>query len=412
MLKKISTTQLRPGMHVHELCGSWMDTPFWQKSFTLSSDDDLKKIVESGIKEAWIDTSKGRDIDEAGHLYKNKSADASPSTAAPQAAVSGDDQKIKPATLQEEFGRASRIVSRSREAVFAMFNEARMGKAVDVSEAKSLVEEISLSIMRNPNALIGLARLKSTDDYTYMHSVAVCALMVALAKQLGLSKEQTRDAGMAGLMHDIGKMAVDQSILNKPGRLTDEEFVAMKLHPQSGHQILLQAGITNETVLEVCLHHHEKIDGTGYPHGLKGDQISLYTRMGAICDIYDAITSDRAYKSGWCPAESLRRMAEWCNGHLDEKVFQAFVKSIGIYPIGTLVRMTSGRLGIVVEQQAHKSLLTPKVRLFFSSKSMTYIQPELIDLSHPSTQDKIAGHENASKWDFKDMNRYWLEQQE
>jgi HD-GYP domain-containing protein (c-di-GMP phosphodiesterase class II) len=218
----------------------------------------------------------------------------------------------------------------------------------------------------------------------------------------------TREAGLAGLLHDIGKMGIDSDVLNKPGKLTDAEFVSVKEHPAAGYKMLLEANGISQVALDVCLHHHEKMDGSGYPDRLKGEEISLFARMGAVCDVYDAITSDRPYKQGWCPAESLRKMAEWSKGHFDEKVFQAFVKSIGIYPVGTLVRMESGRLGVVVEQQVGKSLLSPKVRVFFSVKSMGYIVPELLDLAGLGLQDKIVAREDASKWGLKDINRYWL----
>ena len=150
------------------------------------------------------------------------------------------------------------------------------------------------------------------------------------------------------------------------------------------------------------------MDGSGYPNRLSGDAISLYAKMGAVCDVYDAITSNRPYKQGWCPAESLGKMSEWSKGHFDPVVFQAFIKSIGIYPVGTLVRLQSGRLAVVVEQQVTKSILLPKVRVFFSSKSMAYITPELLDLAGPGLQDKIVAREDASKWDLKDISRYWL----
>jgi hypothetical protein len=172
--------------------------------------------------------------------------------------------------------------------------------------------------------------------------------------------------------------------------------------------MLLEAKGVGEIALDVCLHHHEKMDGTGYPKGLKGDQISLYAKMGAVCDVYDAITSNRPYKEGWCPAESLKKMSEWSRGHFDEVVFQAFVRSIGIYPVGTLVKLQSGRLGVVIEQQVGKSLLLPKVRAFFSSKSMTYISPVLLDLAAPGIQDKIVSREDASTWGLKDISHYWL----
>jgi HD-GYP domain-containing protein (c-di-GMP phosphodiesterase class II) len=157
---------------------------------------------------------------------------------------------------------------------------------------------------------------------------------------------------------------------------------------------MLLGGINMDPiVLDVCLHHHEKTDGSGYPEGLKGDEISLFAKMGAVCDVYDAITSNRPYKLGWDPAESLRKMAEWANGHFDSNIFHAFVKSMGIYPVGSLVRLTSGRIGVVVDQ-TNKSLTTPKVKVFYCTKSDRRILPQTIDLSRPDSTEKIAGRED------------------
>jgi len=173
-----------------------------------------------------------------------------------------------------------------------------------------------------------------------------------------------------------------------------------------GYKRLQAMGHVDPIALDVCLHHHEKTDGSGYPKGLKDEEISLFAKMGAVCDVYDAITSNRPYKNGWDPAESLRKMAEWANGHFDHKVFQAFVKSLGIYPIGSLVRLQSGRLGVVVEQSA-KSLTTPLVKVFFSTKSNLRIPPEVIDLSAPTCSDRIAGREDPAKWKFPDLDELW-----
>jgi putative nucleotidyltransferase with HDIG domain len=261
-------------------------------------------------------------------------------------------------------------------------------------------------VVRNPGALISLARLKSVDDYTYMHSVAVCALMVALARQLGIDEKTTREAGMAGLLHDLGKAVMPMEVLNKPGKLTDEEFRIMKSHPAEGHRMLVEGGVAGEIPLDVVLHHHEKVDGSGYPKGLKGDAISLFAKMGAVCDVYDAITSNRPYKSGWDPAESIRKMTEWSTGHFDQRIFQAFVKSVGIYPIGSLVRLESGRLGIVVDQ-TELSLLAPKVRVFFSTKANAHIPLEVVDLSARNAPDKIVSREDPAKWNFADLDKMW-----
>ena len=395
MLKKISIANLKLGMHLHAFCGAWLDHPFWRTKFVLTNPRDLALIQESAIREVWIDSSKGLDVEAANTV------------AASEEPPPKEEPEPLPAqsSFQDEVKRASRICAKSREAVVSMFREARMGKAIDAEQAQDLVEEISSSVLRNPGALISLARLKTADDYTYMHSVAVCALMIALARQLGLDDDATRQAGMAGLLHDLGKALMPPEILNKPGKLTDEEFAVMKTHPAEGHNLLLEGHGVSDVMKDVCLHHHERMDGNGYPEGLGGDQISLFARMGAVCDVYDAVTSNRPYKAGWDPAESIKRMAEW-EGHFDPKVFQAFVKSLGIYPVGSLVRLQSGRLGVVVEQN-EKSLLVPKVKVFFSTKSRAYIKPELVDLARAGALDKIAGRESASRWGLKDIDQYW-----
>ncbi len=406
-LRKIKATDLKPGMHLHELCGSWMDHPFWRSKFTLSDPADIRRILDSGIVEVWIDTAKGADLPATSSARPPvDSAPAMNATHAPTDSGPPHAWTTKQVTLDEELKRAAMICARARSAVVSMFQEVRMGKAIDAEAAGELVEEISSSVLRNPGALISLARLKTADDYTYMHSVAVCALMVALARQLDLDEQGTREAGMSGLLHDIGKAMMPMDILNKPGKLTDDEFRVIQSHPVEGHRLLMEGKSASEIVLDVCLHHHEKMDGSGYPDRLPGGRISVFAKMGAVCDVYDAITSNRPYKAGWDPAESIRRMAEWSKGHFDEVVFQAFVKSIGIYPTGSLVLLASGRLAVVVEQ-SEKSLLAPRVKAFFSTKAQAYVVPETIDLSHPAATDRIVGREDASKWGIRNLDDLW-----
>jgi HD-GYP domain-containing protein (c-di-GMP phosphodiesterase class II) len=404
MLKRISVQQLTVGMHLKEFCGSWMEHPFWRTAFVITDPKDIESILASSIKEVWIDSSKGLDVPPGQPTISESESDAQVDAELQQAAV--QERQVERAPIAAELARAKKICAKSKEAVASMFQEARMGRAVDTAGAQRLVEEISNSVSRNPGALISLARLKTADDYTYMHSVAVCALMVALSKQLDLDEEETRAAGIAGLLHDLGKAVMPMDVLNKPGKLTDAEFAIIKAHPVEGHRMLLGGTNVDPVALDVCLHHHEKTDGSGYPKGLKDAEISRFAKMGAVCDVYDAITSNRPYKAGWDPAESLRKMAEWTKGHFDPAIFQAFVKSLGIYPIGSLVRLSSGRLGIVIEQSA-KSLLVPHVKVFFSTKSNARIVPEIVDLSRPGCSEKIAAREDPVKWRFPDLDDLW-----
>ena len=390
MLKKILVTDLELGMHIHEFCRTPGSEVPWVNHIEVPLDDieELHRIQQSTVREVWIDTSLG----------KPASGQSQPRPAAPL-----DD--IEPASLEKELARAKLICGRAKLAVMTIFTEAKMGRAMNVADVDLLVEEISNSILRHPHALISLSRLKTSDEYTYMHSVAVCALMVALARRMGLTDDQVRQAGVAGLMHDVGKMMIDPEILNKPDRLTPEEFAVMKYHPEAGLKILEDNQQVNAMVLDVCVHHHEKIDGSGYPHGLTGDEISVYAKMGAICDVYDAVTSERPYKKGWGAAQSIREMASW-KGHFDEKVFQIFVKTLGIYPVGALVRLASGRLGIVVEQN-EKSLLLPKVKVFMSAHTRRPIEHRVINLANQQDHDTILKVECPDDWGITDVEALW-----
>jgi len=427
MLRKIPTHQLRIGMHVHEVPGSWLSHPFWRASFKVSDGKQVAQL-RAAVSHVVIDTAKGLDVAQAdaegetttflddvevnevvGGAVDDVAGDVSDDMACSTADAPVGDlplPPIRPVGLQDEVLRASRIVAQSRTAMQSMFQDVRLGKAVDAEHCLPLVDDITQSVSRNPGAIVSLARLKTSDDYTYMHSVAVCALMVSLARQLKLSEADTREAGLAGLVHDLGKALMPPEVLNKPGALTREEFAVMKGHPEAGHRMLVEGRGVGPVPLDVCLHHHEKVNGKGYPHGLAGDDISLFAKMGAVCDVYDAITSNRPYKAGWDPADSVQKMAQWAkDGHFDERIFQAFVKSIGIYPTGSLVKLKSGRLAVVVEQ-GESSLLKPLVKVFYSTKASEPLVPQLLDLSQSS--DDIVGREQPATWGFKNLDELWL----
>jgi len=399
VLKKVPVNQLTVGVFVHGFDESWLKHPFWRSKFLIKDVSVLREVQQSGIPNCWIDVAKGQDIPAA----EKPPPPAAATSAKPEPAAAAPRRERRP--LSEELQEAARLRARSTQAMRKMFAEVRLGKAIEPGECVVLVDEVVESINRHPDALLSLARLKTADEYTYMHSVAVCALMVSLGRQLGLNDAQCRDAGMAGMLHDLGKAAMPQEILNKPGKLTNEEFDIIKTHPTRGYEMLLDSPNVSDGAKDVCLHHHERYDGTGYPDKLAGEKISLLARMGAVCDVYDAVTSDRPYKSGWDPAHALSQMATW-KGHFDTMVFQSFVKSIGIYPTGSLVKMRSGRLAVVLEQNA-AALTRPRVKIFFSTKAGLPLEPQVLDLTSPGVIDQIESRENPENWNFPYLNELW-----
>jgi len=385
-LKKIPASRAVLGMYVRRIEGKWLEHPFWRGSFLVADEQTLKVLRALTQHEIWIDTQKGTD-------------EAAPAPDAPDAVAPVPPPAPEPEPERTDFGgdviRAEAIRDRAKLAARALFEDARMGRALRTETLANVIDEVESAITRNPAAMLSVLRLKNKDDYTYLHSVAVAALMMALGRRLGFEGPDLTELGLAGLLHDIGKVGIPDATLNKPGRLGPLEWASVRQHPEIGWDILRRESAASPMALDVCLHHHEKIDGSGYPHKLGGEEISRVARMGAICDVYDAITSDRPYKRGWEPAEAIRRMAEWQEGHFDREIFHAFVKLVGIYPTGTLVRLASDRLAIVLEQSAGSSL-TPTVRLVCTVPDGEPLEPFVLELE--DGVDRIVGIEDAARW--------------
>lgn len=396
MIKKIEVSQLKVGMYIHDLNCHWMAHPFARNRFKLSSESQIEKIRQGGFVSVFIDTTKGLDAKDA-HTRK-EAADALEQELI--ALVESERQLPRQVSLYQELAKASEIRNQAQQKVRDVMQDVRLGKMIALDEIDTVVQDITDSILRNSSALIGLLHIKNKDDYTFLHSVGVSALLVSFCISAGMDKATVRQAGLGGLLHDIGKAKVPEAILNKQGKLTDEEFGIIKGHPRDGCDLLSQIAGIGPIPLDIALHHHERFDGSGYPDRLIGKEINELAQMAAIVDVYDAITSDRCYHTGMCPAEALRKMHEWSNSHFDTKQIQAFMRCVGIYPVGTLVKLESGLLGFVVEHQETK-LLTPRVKVFYNTRSNSYISPHELDLSKPLGKgggDRIVSYESPAKW--------------
>ncbi|MBB3997541.1 HD-GYP domain-containing protein [Aureimonas pseudogalii] len=322
MLRRIGRNQLRLGMFIERVEGRWLDNPFWRRRFLLTDPDDLARLFRSEIDVVVIDESRGTragppvpDAPRAADLAETapfpRPSPRSPLRAATQGAapasgVPGDE-----------------VVGRFRKATHQMFADARNGRSIDPGRSSRIVTEIVRSIDDNPVAMVKLTRLKSIDAYTYVHSVAVSGFMVSFGRHLGMASETVHEMGVAGLMHDIGKVRLPPVILTKTGSLDADEIAIIRTHPRHGHEIVEASGFS-DLVLDVTMHHHERIDGSGYPERLAGEEISLAARIGAICDVYDAVTTLRPYKRAWSSAEALAQMTQW-EGHFDRDLLDAFI---------------------------------------------------------------------------------------
>jgi HD-GYP domain-containing protein (c-di-GMP phosphodiesterase class II) len=391
-IKKISVDELKPGMFIHDLNCGWMDHPFLSNRFAVKDEQTVSKIRTEGIRELYIDTSRGLDVAHA------------PTAEEVQQEIRGELGKLaeeprpfKTAPLEEELKRARELKQEANSITRNLLRDIRLGKQIEMERVEPMVEKMIASIFRNQDALLPLLRLKEHDNYTFQHSVSVSALLVTFARGLDFTPQQIKEIALGGLLHDVGKAKVPDAILNKPASLTDAEFLKMKSHVVQSIILLQHTPHVGQTALEVAGQHHERYDGTGYPNRLKGDEISLHGQMGAIVDVYDALTSERVYKKGMPPTTALGKLYEWSKFHFHPDLVRTYIRSVGIYPTGSLVKLVSGRLAVVVEQSPDHSL-QPRVRAIYNSRQQHFITPEDIDLAHPRCQDEIIGHESYEHW--------------
>jgi HD-GYP domain-containing protein (c-di-GMP phosphodiesterase class II) len=400
MIRKVSVQQLKPGMYVNHIPLNWFAHPFWRTSFTIRSDRDIDRLLEAGVSDVLIDTSRGLDVDSdevAPRLRQQSLADIDARFVelAEQRKVAARNS----VSLEEERWRARYFQQDAMFMVQTMMDDARLGRPLDLGRTEPIIERIVDSVRRHPDALIPLLQFKEHETYTYQHALSVATMTIALGMTLRLEEKELLQAAQGALLQDIGTARISERVLNKATPLTDLEYLHVRSHVDKSRVILENTPGISDISFDLVIQHHERIDGTGYPRRLAGEAVSLHAQVAAIVDTYDALTSDRPYHGRVEPAAALSQLYGLAGKQLRGDLVQAFVKTLGVYPVGSLVRLDSGYLAIVVEQH-RDNLLQPVVRTIYNIKKREYIQPELLDLGRRLEAPAIVSVESFAAWDM------------
>ncbi len=385
MLKKIKVSELKPGMYVANITQRGVSLHEHEREGRITDEATIRELMRRGLKELYIDTEQGSDsqqavsaLDADADLQKKLDLIGKVAGKPPQPKVS----------FEQEWEKASRLHHEAIGLVNTAMNAIQFGQEVDIEPFEDMADHFIDSVFRNQNALACLSRIRDKDSYLMEHSVNVALLMSILGKHLQLDRDYLHQCVTGALLHDIGKILIPDEVLHKPGKLTDEEFATMKKHVTFSRKILQKNKRFAQASVNVAAQHHERLDGRGYPNGLKGDEISAEGRMAAVVDIYDAITADRVYHKGMTPSVALKRMLEWTDGHLDIHYVHAFIKAIGVYPVGSLVELNNHHAAIVLEANADS--LRPRVREIYNLNTHLYLPVRDINLSEAQCRETIV----------------------
>ena len=391
MRKKIDVRDAQLGMYIAELDRPWLETPFMFQGFEITSDSAIEKL-RALCKYIWIETDLGKD-------YVPPSRGGRAAFARMQQ-LADEDVRIRDkirrlvveplprakrrdypdrATFEEEIVSAKNIHSDTRNVITGVIHDAKRGKSVDIKLASKAVARMVDSVIRNPDALVCLSHLKEVSEYTALHSIRSCILALAFGRHLALSRDELQVLGLGAMMHDIGMVKVPEEILNKQNELTAFEFETMTKHVSWGLDILKTSGDLPPGALEVIAQHHERGDGSGYPQQRKTGNITAAGYIGAIVDVYDAITSDRHYNTGLSAEDALKRIYEWREKDFDAELVEDFIRCMGIFPIGSLVELSTGSIGVVITINRARRL-KPKVALALTVSKTPYSARIVTDL--------------------------------
>lgn len=390
MFKTIGIEDLEPGMYVQKIVQQKGSLKIKSQG-KVTTRAMVEMLKTQGVKKLEIDLSKAFSLEKT--QIEQPAVEPQISKQAMKR-TSFDAELIDAKTLYE---KGKRLQEKLMDAVL---RELPIDLAIPQEFAKKLIN----SVDRNPNALMCLTRIREKDTYLLEHSLNVAIILANFAKYLELDELVVTELALAGFVHDIGKIKIPDEILHKPGRLDEQEMTVMRDHVFYGIRTLREMDLPQH-IIRTMSEHHERLDGKGYPEGLKGDEISQHGRMIAICDTYDAIVADRCYKPGMPSKRALQILLKDAPEKYDRELVQKFIQCVGIYPTGSLVKLDNDQIALVVEQ-SEKHPLKPTVKVFYSIRGSHYVSPRTIDLA----QSQINIHSAVMASDYGlDFNRFFEE---
>ncbi len=377
---KVLPEFLTQGMYVAELDRPWLDSPFLFQGFLINSDSLLEE-VKTVCEFVYVDSGLS-DPDIQGQLQVLASRPAPVIKKTPQKIPLHKSDESEHKNYIKKLRQSRVTFDNTSRYIHQALEDARLGASVDTQKAKQLVSELADQVLTNQHALVWLTFLKNRDEYTANHCVNVCILALSFGRCLGLDKQQLRQIGLGGLLHDLGKMQIPDKILNKPGKLTAEEFEIIKQHPELGFRLLKDEKNLSMEVLDIVLHHHERKQAHGYPDKLPEKRIPLLTQIVSIVDVYDAVTSDRCYHDGISPHDALNNIYKWAEKDFNKELIESLILCLGIYPIGSLVELDNGMVGVVIS--ASKSArLRPMIMLVLDQNKRYFKKRKILNLANP-----------------------------
>jgi HD-GYP domain-containing protein (c-di-GMP phosphodiesterase class II) len=406
---QIPAERLRTGLYVSRLDRPWTDTPFLFQGFTIDSDEQLQTLRQL-CKVVYVEVSRAEaeELNAAGVAATPRSASPAAESfdliaeLAIDAAALVDRVPAKDTVpLKTELTLATETFADAKRAVGNIFENLRRGGGLDVPQLETVVGSMVDSVFRNRDAMGWLARMKNTDDYLYSHSLAASVWALAFGRHLGLDKDTLRVVGTGAMLLDVGKTRLPIELLKRAGKPSDAEWELIRAHVEHSVELVRSTAKVDGRILTMIATHHERLDGSGYPNKLSGDDIPLVGRIAGIVDSYDAMTAHRPYSQPKSPYDAVRELKRLAGIAFPAQLIELFIQAVGVFPTGTLVELNTGEVGVVTGQNRFRRL-RPEVMLILDSQKKLRDEFATLDLL---TCGENAGKKEPTVWIKRGLER-------